>query len=64
MRTLQIKENWYELKGKLKHNFRHLTEKDLCYVKGKEDELVGRLQKKLGNRKEEVIEIIHRIQSN
>ena len=64
MRTLQIKENWNELKGKLKHNFRHLTEKDLRYVEGKEDELVGRLQKKLGNRKEEVIEIIHRIQSN
>ena len=63
MERLQIKENWHELKGKLKHNFRHLTKKDLYYIEGKEDELVERLQRKLGNKKEEVIEIIHRIQS-
>lgn len=46
--NLQIKGNWNELKGKLKQKYADLTEDDLLYEEGKEDELLGRLQKKLG----------------
>ena len=46
----KIKGNWNELKGKLKQQYADLTDNDLLYVEGKEDELHGRLQQKLGNR--------------
>lgn len=54
----KIKGNWNELKGKLKQKYANLTENDLMYVEGKEDELHGRLQKGLGKTKDEVNEII------
>jgi len=46
--------NWNVIKGKLKQEYAELTEDDLAYEEGKEDELIGRLQKKLGKTKEEV----------
>jgi len=46
--------NWNVIKGKLKQEYAELTEDDLAYEEGKEDELMGRLQKKLGKTKEEV----------
>jgi uncharacterized protein YjbJ (UPF0337 family) len=49
-----LKGNWNEQKGKLKQKFANLTDDDLMYAEGKEDELLGRLQKKLGKSKEEV----------
>ncbi|HMR15641.1 MAG TPA: CsbD family protein [Mariniflexile sp.] len=58
MNTTQIKGNWNELKGKLKQKFAKLTDDDLLFAEGKEDELVGRLQEKLGKTKEEVHQII------
>lgn len=48
------KGNWNEQKGKLKQKYANLTDDDLMYTEGKEDELLGRLQKKLGKSKEEV----------
>lgn len=54
----KIKGNWNELKGKLKQKYANLTDNDLMYVEGKEDELHGRLQKGLGKSKEEVDQII------
>jgi uncharacterized protein YjbJ (UPF0337 family) len=45
---LQIKGSWNELKGKLKQQYGNLTDDDLVFSEGKEDELLGRLQKKLG----------------
>jgi uncharacterized protein YjbJ (UPF0337 family) len=48
-----IKGNWKEMKGKLKQKYSELTDDDLTYTKGKEEELVGRLQQKLGKSKEE-----------
>ncbi|NJO68079.1 MAG: CsbD family protein [Bacteroidetes bacterium] len=49
-----FKGNWNEVKGKLKQKFSTLTDDDLMYEEGKEDELYGRLQKKLGKTNEEV----------
>jgi len=48
MNTLQVKGNWNIAKGKLKQKFAQLTDDDLQYVAGKEDELIGRIQKRTG----------------
>jgi uncharacterized protein YjbJ (UPF0337 family) len=58
MNTTQIKGNWNELKGKLKQQYADLTDDDLLYEEGKEDEIYGKLQQKLGKTKEEVQQII------
>jgi uncharacterized protein YjbJ (UPF0337 family) len=58
MNDLQIEGNWNETKGKLKQKYSELTDDDVAMAEGKEDELIGRLQKKLGKTKEEVIEEI------
>jgi uncharacterized protein YjbJ (UPF0337 family) len=54
MNKLTIEGNWNEIKGKLKQKYGDLTDNDLAFAKGKEDELYGRLQKKLGKTKEEI----------
>ncbi len=59
MNDLQIKGNWNEVKGKLKQKYSTLTDDDLSMVEGKEDEFLGRLQKKLGKAKEELIKEIN-----
>jgi len=51
---LQMKGNWNEIKGKLKQKYGQLTDDDLTFAEGKEDELLGRLQKRLGRTKEEL----------
>lgn len=58
MNTTEIKGNWNELKGKMKQKFANLTDDDLLYEEGKEDELFGRIQKKVGKTKDEVKKII------
>jgi len=54
MNTTEMKGNWNELKGKLKKKYAVLTDNDLMYEVGKEDELYGKLQKKLGKSKTEL----------
>lgn len=54
MNTLQLKGDWNIVKGKLKQKFAQLTDDDLQYIRGKEDELVGRIQKRTGQAKEDV----------
>lgn len=54
MTKLEIKGSWNEAKGKLKQNYAHLTDDDLLFVEGKEDELLGRLQKAIGKTKEQI----------
>jgi uncharacterized protein YjbJ (UPF0337 family) len=54
MTTLQLKGNWNEIKGKLKQKYAQLTDDDLTFAEGKEEELLGRLQQRLGKSKEEV----------
>ena len=51
---LQFKNGWNEIKGKLKQKYGQLTDNDLAFSEGKEDELLGRLQQKLGKTKEEL----------
>jgi uncharacterized protein YjbJ (UPF0337 family) len=55
MDDLQIKGKWNELKGKLKQSYADLTDDDLRYEEGKDDELLGRLQQKTGKTREELI---------
>jgi uncharacterized protein YjbJ (UPF0337 family) len=54
MTKLQFKGGWNEIKGKLKQKYGRLTDDDLTFAEGKDDELLGRLQKKLGKSKEDL----------
>ncbi len=58
MTDLNIKGNWNEKKGKLKQKYGELTDDDLTYAEGKEEELIGRVQQRLGTSKEEARRII------
>ena len=55
---IELKGNWNEQKGKLKQKFAMLTDNDLLFVDGKKDEMLGKLQAKLGKTKEELHKII------
>ncbi len=57
----KIKGNWNQLKGKIKQEYGNLTDDDLTYVEGQEDELVGRIQEKSGKTKEEVKRFIDKL---
>jgi uncharacterized protein YjbJ (UPF0337 family) len=54
----ELKGNWNEQKGKLKQAFGVLTDNDLMYEEGQREEMLGKLQKKLGKTKEELHAII------
>ncbi|MHA4845916.1 CsbD family protein [Flavitalea antarctica] len=55
MDKLEIKGRWNEIKGKIKQAHGNLTDDDLKYEDGKDDELLGRLQTKLGKSKDELV---------
>ena len=57
----KLKGNWNELKGKAKQQYADFTDDDLLYAEGKEDELLGRLQKKTGKTKDQVKEWIDKL---
>ena len=54
-KELKLRGSWNEIKGKIKQQYANLTEDDLKYEEGQDDELVGRIQKKIGKTKDEVI---------
>jgi uncharacterized protein YjbJ (UPF0337 family) len=58
MNKLEFKGTWKEVAGKLKQQFAHLTDDDLLLKEGKEEELLGRLQKKLGKTKSEIQSLV------
>ena len=58
MNTTELKGNWEEQKGKLKQQFANLTDDDLLFAEGKKEEMLGKLQIKLGKTKEEMHNII------
>lgn len=61
MNTTEVSGSWNAIKGKLKQKFAMLTDNDLMFADGKKDELIGRLQVRLGKTKEEMLEIIARL---
>jgi uncharacterized protein YjbJ (UPF0337 family) len=54
MTKLGFKGSWNEVKGKLKQKYAQLTDDDLAFAEGKEDELLGRIEQKLGKTKEDL----------
>ena len=60
MNTTEVKGNWNEQKGRLKQQYANLTDDDLMFAEGKKDEMLGKLQIKLGKSKEE----LHRIMTS
>jgi uncharacterized protein YjbJ (UPF0337 family) len=61
MNSLKLKGNWNEVAGKLKQKYANLTDDDLLFKEGKEEELLGRLQAKIGKTKEQLRKIISKI---
>jgi uncharacterized protein YjbJ (UPF0337 family) len=61
MNLLKLKGNWNEAAGKLKQRYANLTDDDLFLIQGKEEELLGRLQTKIGKTKEELRKIISKL---
>jgi len=55
MDKLELKGNWNKLKGKIKQAYGNLTDDDLKYEEGKDEELLGRIQQKTGKTREEII---------
>jgi uncharacterized protein YjbJ (UPF0337 family) len=55
---LEFRGTWNELKGKLKQKYAHLTDDDLLFAEGQDEELLGRLQKRLGESKERIRQVI------
>ena len=54
----ELKGDWTATKGKLKQKFGMLADNDLLFEEGKQDEMLGRIQAKLGKSKKEILEII------
>jgi uncharacterized protein YjbJ (UPF0337 family) len=54
MNNETVKGSWNEQKGKLKQKFAELTDNDFLFLEGKKDEMIGKLQVKLGKTKEQM----------
>jgi uncharacterized protein YjbJ (UPF0337 family) len=61
MNTAEMRGSWEEQKAKLKEKFAKLTDYDLLYIDGKKEEMLSKLQIKLGKSKEELIKIIENL---
>jgi uncharacterized protein YjbJ (UPF0337 family) len=61
MDMIKLKGNWNEAAGKLKQKYANLTDDDLIFQQGKEEELIGRLQIKIGKSKEQLRKIISKL---
>ena len=59
MDKLQIKGSWNEMKGKIKKAYGDLTDDDLAYEEGKDDEMLGKLQQKTGKSRDELVKWIN-----
>ena len=55
---LKTKGSWNEVKGKMKQAYADLTDDDLKYEEGKDEELLGRLQTKIGKGRDELVKWI------
>jgi len=61
MGNLKLNGLWNEVKGKAKQKYADLTDDDLLYEEGKEDEMIGRLQKRLGKTRDEVVDWLNKL---
>ena len=61
MNSTEIQGDWNQIKGKLKQKYAELTDNDVLLEEGKYDELMGKLQVKLGKSKEEMHKLIESI---
>ena len=61
MNTFIIKGDWNEIAGKLKQQYANLTDDDLLFKEGREEELLGRLQQKIGKTKDDLRKLIAKI---
>lgn len=57
----RLKGNWNEIKGKMKQEYGELTDDDLTYQEGQEDEFIGRIQQKVGKTKQEIQDWIDKV---
>jgi uncharacterized protein YjbJ (UPF0337 family) len=55
--STELKGHWDEFKGKLKQKYAELTDDDLTYEEGKEDEMWGRIEQKVGKAKKELMSL-------
>ncbi|WP_026902650.1 CsbD family protein [Pedobacter glucosidilyticus] len=55
MDKLELKGKWNEIKGKVKQAYADLTDDDLTYQEGQEDEMLGKIQSKTGKTRDEVV---------
>jgi uncharacterized protein YjbJ (UPF0337 family) len=61
MTKLEIKGKWNEIKGRLTQKYAQLTDDDLAFEEGKEEELLGRIQQRTGEAKEDIRDFISRL---
>jgi uncharacterized protein YjbJ (UPF0337 family) len=61
MNKLEVKGKWNVVKGKLKEKYGDLTDDDLTYIEGQEDQLLGKLQQRTGRAKQELIDEINKM---
>jgi uncharacterized protein YjbJ (UPF0337 family) len=61
MVKIKAKGDWNVLKGKLKQRFGNLTDDDLIFIQGKEEELIGRIQQKIGKTKQEIRDLLSKL---
>ena len=61
MDKLEYKGTWNEVKGRMKKSYASLTDDDLTYTEGQEDQMLGKIQQKLGKTRDEVIDMIKSI---
>ena len=58
MDKLEFQGTWNEVKGKIKQSYADLTDDDLKYEEGKDEELLGKLQQKIGKGRDELVKWI------
>ena len=59
----RVKGNWNQIKGRIKEEYGELTDDDLAYQEGQEDQMLGRIQEKTGKTKQEIKDFIDGIGS-
>ena len=64
MNKMEMNGNWDITKGKLKQKWAKLTDDDLKYEEGKQDELFGRIQKSTGETLEAVKKAVREFTSS